>query len=37
MRALKKCPTLTMKEMDEVIRKVNQNVASTVIKSRDSK
>ncbi|VDM15074.1 unnamed protein product [Wuchereria bancrofti] len=36
MYALKKYLTLTMEEVDEVIRKVNQNVAIATIKSRDT-
>lgn len=36
MNALKKYPILTMKEVNEVIQRVNQNVAIATIKSRDS-
>ncbi|EJD75370.1 hypothetical protein LOAG_17462 [Loa loa] len=37
MYALKKCPILTIKEIDEVIERVNQNVAIATMKSHDSK
>lgn len=36
MYELKKCETLTMKEMDEVIRGVNRNVAIAANNLRDS-
>uniref|UniRef100_A0A8R1TPK8 Uncharacterized protein n=1 Tax=Onchocerca volvulus TaxID=6282 RepID=A0A8R1TPK8_ONCVO len=37
MNAMKKYQPLKMKEVDEVIQKVNQNVAIATIKSQDSK